>query len=82
MASHRPFSLNCPIQSQASYTESEELEYPSNNLTNNKSTLPESIRIWPRANAIYPTLPDLSRAIESIISDLDKILAIDFFACY
>jgi hypothetical protein len=65
-----------------SYTESQELEYPSNNLTNNKSILPESIRIWPCANAICPTLPNLSRATESIIADLGKIPAIDFFACY
>jgi hypothetical protein len=65
-----------------SYTESQELEYPSNNLTNNKNTLPKSIRIWPCANAIYPTLPDLSCATESIIADLDKIPVIDFLACY
>jgi hypothetical protein len=43
MASHRPFPLNYPIQSQAfllsRVEESQELEYLSNDLANNKNTL-------------------------------------------
>jgi hypothetical protein len=49
MEPHRPFSLNCPIQSPAfplfwigNLRNLQELEYPSNDLANNKSTLSRS----------------------------------------
>jgi hypothetical protein len=53
MASHRPFSLNCPIQPPVfplfwigNLRDLQGLEYPSNGLANNKSTLSRSTPLF------------------------------------